>query len=146
MATIGRRAAPVGFWVVAGLLTAWGALGCYACLQQLLYGAEAMGSPSDYDLQLYASLPSWYNGVYAIATVSGFLGGVALLLRSSFARLLFGMSLLAVVVQFGWLFAATDIIQAKGAAQVVPFPIFIAAVALFAIWYTGLAQRRGWIA
>ena len=145
MATIGRRAVPVGFWVVAGLLTAWGALGCYACLMQLLHGAAAMGDASDYDLALYASLPSWYDGVYAIAVVSGFLGGIALLLRSSLSRTLFGMSLMAVVVQFGWLFAATDIIAQKGAAAVVPFPVVIAAVTLFAIWYTRLAERRGWI-
>jgi hypothetical protein len=146
MATIGGRTAPGQFWAVAGLLTAWGALGCYACLQHLLHGAEALGSPSDYDLALYASLPSWYDGVYAVAVVAGFLGGIALLMRSSFARMLFAMALIAVVVQFGWLFATTDIVAAKGALAVVPFPAFIFAVTLLSIWYTGFAQRRGWIA
>jgi hypothetical protein len=143
MAAIGSRRAPGYFWAAAGMLTAWGALGCYACLQQLLHGAEAMGPASDYDLQLYASLPSWYDGVYAIAVVSGLLGGIALLMRSSLARMLFGMSLMAVVVQFGWLFATTDIVAVKGAVAVVTFPSVIVAVTLFAIWYAGLPSGAG---
>ena len=37
------------------------------------------------------------------------------------------------------------IIAVRGAAQVVPFPVFIAAVALFGVWLSGHARRRGWI-
>ena len=33
----------------------------------------------------------------------------------------------------------------KGPANVLPFPIFIAAVAAFGIWLSRLARRRGWI-
>ena len=46
---------------------------------------------------------------------------------------------------FGYAFAATDLIAHKGLVQVLPFPLFIAAVGVFSIWFTGLAMRRGWI-
>jgi hypothetical protein len=147
MATIGarRRGVPASFWVVALLLTAWGAMGVFACVQQFRLGADAMGPASDYDRALYAALPGWYNYLYALAVGSGFLAALALLMRSSVARMLFIVSLVAVALQFGWLFVTTDIIGEKGAANVVPFPLFIAAVAAFAIWYAGHSARRGWI-
>ena len=76
---------------------------------------------------------------------SGLAAALALVLRSALARPLFLVSLVAVIVQFGWLFVATDIIAVRGATQVVPFPVFIAAVALFGVWLSGHARRRGWI-
>ena len=33
-----------------------------------------------------------------------------------------------------------------GQGQVLPFPLFIAAVGGFSIWFAGLATKRGWIA
>jgi len=143
--TRGRPATPVWFTIVVMVLVIWGAVGVFACVQQIRLGAEAMGPADAYYRRLYASFPTWYNGVYAIATGSGLAAALALVLRSALARPLFLVSLVAVIVQFGWLFVATDIIAVRGAAQVVPFPVFIAAVALFGVWLSGHARRRGWI-
>lgn len=143
--TTARPAAPMWFTLVAFVLVIWGAAGVFACIQQIRLGADAMGQADDYYRRLYASFPVWYNGVYALATGSGLAAAVALLLRSAHARPLFLVSLIAVMVQFGWLFLATDIIAVRGAAQVVPFPVFIAAIALFGVWLAGHARRRGWI-
>jgi hypothetical protein len=145
MAITGRARPPLWFWIVGILLLLWGLAGCAACIQQFRLGAEAMGPATDYDRALYASLPAWYNWVYAIATFGGLLGSLLLLARSSTARLLYIVSLVAVVVQFGWLFATSDIVAQKGAATVLPFPIGIALIALFEVWFAGFAARRGWI-
>ena len=140
-----RRKAPGWFTVAGVLLTVWGMLGCYACAMQFLHGAEAMGPATEYDRTLYASLPVWYNSVYAVAVATGFAGAVALLVRSALARPLFLISLIAVIIQFGWLFATTDIVAHKGAATVLPFPVLIVAIAAFGAWLAGRAIRRGWI-
>ncbi len=145
MSRIGRAQAPMGFWIVAVVLTLWGAIGVFACLQQLRLGADAMGPADDYYRALYARLPGWYNIVYAVATGAGFLGSVALLARSRHARPLFIASLVAVIVQFGWLFATTDMIAVRGFAVAAGFPIFILLVAIFQVWLAGVAIRRGWI-
>lgn len=142
--SFGRRA-PAWFRVVGIILVLWGAVGCYACVQQFRLGAAAMGPATDYDRALYASLPGWYDLCYAVAVGAGLLGAIALLARSAVARLAFAVSLIAVVVQFGWLFATTDIVAVKGAALVLPFPAFIAAVAVFEVWLAGHARRRDWI-
>lgn len=145
MVMVGRTKAPAWFWIVAVLLTLWGAMGVFACIQQFRLGADAMGPADDYYRALYAALPAWYNIVYAVATGLGFIGSVALLLRSRLARPLFLVSLIAVIIQFGWLFATTDMIAVRGFAVAAGFPIFILAVAVFQVWLTGLAIGRGWI-
>ncbi|AXJ96280.1 MULTISPECIES: hypothetical protein [unclassified Sphingomonas] len=137
--------APGWFRIVALVLLVWGAIGCFACVQQFRLGAEAMGPADDYQRALYAALPSWYNAVYAVATGTALLGAIALLARSALASPLFAISLAAVVVQFGWLFATTDIIAHRGALTVVPFPLVIAAIAAGSLWLAWHARARGWI-
>jgi hypothetical protein len=137
---------PTWFRIVAVLLVLWGLMGVGACVQQLRLGAEAMGPASAYDRALYASLPAWYNGIYAVAVGAGLLGSLALIARRRIAVTLYLVSLVAVVVQFGWLFAATDIVAVRGAGTVVPFPLFIAGVAAFQLWLARRAAARGWIA
>ncbi|MES2336604.1 MAG: hypothetical protein V4537_00745 [Pseudomonadota bacterium] len=145
MASYIRQKAPTWFRIVAVVLLLWGAMGCYACVQQFRLGAEAMGPADDYSRALYAALPAWYNWVYAVAVGAGFLGSVALSLRSSAARGLYVLSLIAVLIQFGWLFATTDMIAVRGFAATALFPILIVGIAVFQIWLAGLARRRGWI-
>jgi hypothetical protein len=138
------RPAPFWFWVIAALLTFWGLIGCYACYEQLMHGPAAMGATTKYDRALYASLPEWYNYAYGVAVAAGLFGGISLLLRLGWAGLLFLVSLIAAVVQFGYLFIATDIVVKKGPVVVLPFPIFIVAVGVFAIWFAVTAYRRDW--
>ena len=139
------RQVPLWFRITAVILLLWGAAGCYACLQQFRLGADAMGPASAYDRALYAALPVWYNAVYAVAVGTGLLGALALLTRSVLAVPLYAISLVAVIVQFGWLFAATDIIAVRGVAPVVPFPVFIVALGVFSLWLSRHARRRRWI-
>lgn len=135
---------PGWFVVVVVLLLLWGAMGVFACVQQFRLGADAMGPASDYDRALYARLPVWYNAVYAVAVGTGFLAALALLARSTLAIPLATISLVAVIVQFGWLFATTDMIAVKG-VWVTYFPLLIAAIALFSLWLARLARTRRWI-
>ena len=120
-------------------------MGCFACVSQIRQGAAAMGPVDDWSLRYYAALPAWYNPVYAVATFGGLLGGLALLARRRQALILFWISLTAVIVMFGYAFAATDLIAHKGLGHVLPFPLFIAAVGAGSIGFTYYAMRRGWL-
>ena len=137
---------PIWFWPVAVALLIWNLIGCYFCLQQFRFGAEAMKPTTDYDRALYARLPGWYDYCYALAVGAGALGGVLLLLRNAGALWLFVVSLVALVIEFGYLFTATDVIAKKGFGRVVPFPAFIAVISVLAIWFACCAKGRGWIA
>lgn len=138
---------PLWFWAIGVVLLLWGLIGCFAAYTQITTGPEAWGDPAnaEYNRQLYASLPAWFNWVYALAVGSAAVGALALALRRAVARPIFILSAIAVVIQFGYSFLATDLIAHKGVAMTVPFPLFILAVAVFSVWFAGLSQRRGWL-
>ncbi len=93
---------PIWFWIVALLLVLWEGYGVYMCVDQFQHGAMSAGwDHSAYGQALYAKLPKWYNWDYAIATFGGLLGALALLLRERRSVILFIISLIAVIINFG---------------------------------------------
>ncbi|TPG22604.1 hypothetical protein EAH87_02025 [Sphingomonas koreensis] len=136
---------PAWFWIVAALLLLWEAVGVYACFYQVRLGPDAWPNNDDYDRALYASLPVWYNWVYAIATGAGLLGAIALIARRSIATPLLIVSLVAIVVMFGYVLGATDLIAHKGFATAAGFPIVIFLLGLLAVYLARLAGKRGWL-
>jgi hypothetical protein len=146
MAAYIRQRPPAWFTAVAVLLILWGAAGCASLYAHIAFGPALNPAATDWDRAYYAALPIWFNFDYAVAVFGGLFGAIALAMRSRAAKPFFILSLAAVVVQFGYIFLATDAIAQKGAAATLPFPLFIAAVAVFQIWFARHARRRGWIA
>ena len=72
-------------------------------------------------------------------------GAIALLMRSRQAMRLYVLSLVGVVIQFGYVFVGTDLVAHKGAAATVPFPMFIALMACVQIVLARFAAKRGWV-
>ncbi|KQT32923.1 hypothetical protein ASG29_10100 [Sphingomonas sp. Leaf412] len=128
------------------MLLLWGVAGCVSLWSHVVYGAEAMGAATDYDRAFHRALPTWFAFVYAAAVGAGLLGAIALLARSRLAVPLSVVSLVAVVVQFGYALGLTDLVAVKGAAATVPFPLLILAVASFQLWLARRAAARRWIA
>ena len=144
-ATIATVRPPRWFWIVAALITLWGAIGCLAAWMQIGMGPAEIAALPEADRLIWANLPGWFHALYAGAVITSLVGGVALLLRSGHARTLLLLSLVLVVAQFGYVFLATQTVALKGAAATVPFPLFIIAVAVAELWFAGVALRRGWI-
>ena len=145
MASYVRQKPPAWFVVIAILLVLWGLTGCASLYFHIAYGPAMNPDATDWDRAYFAALPIWFTLIYAVAVGAGALGSVALLMRSKLAVPLYILSLIAVVIQFGYVFAATDLIAHKGVAATVPFPLVIAALAVFQIWFAKRAERRGWI-
>lgn len=136
---------PKWFTLAAVLLLLWGIAGCVAFYSQTRFGADAIPGATDYDRRLFASLPTWFSVVYGVAVGGGVLGALGLLVRSRWAVTSFAISLVAVVIQFGWTFLATDLLAVKGPAETVPFPMLIIALAAFQLWLARHGRRKGWL-
>lgn len=145
MASIVATKPPVSFWVIAALLTAWGLMGCLAAWMQLGVSAADLAKMPEPDRSIWLAMPGWAKAVYIGAVATGLAGATALLLRRAVARPLFLVSLVLVVVQFGYTFFGTDLLTLKPPVETVPFPLFIIAVGVFQLWYAGFAAKRGWI-
>ena len=141
----GRLKPPVWFWIVAILIVAWGGMGVVAFYADRTMNAAALAQLSEYDRHFRATQPLWTIWAYGIAVWTGLIGAIALLAKSRRAHPIFVVSLVAVVLLFGWVFVATDMIAVKGPLQATGFPIFIAVAAVFQIWFADYARKREWI-
>ncbi len=135
---------PTWFWIVSVVFLLWACVGLFAFYSQVL-DAAAIAALDPYDRHTLTSMPVWLKAVYATAVIAATLGGVLLLLRSARARLLYLVSLVSVIVQFGYTLGATDLIAVKGFAVAAGFPIFIIVMGVVQLWFARLATGRGWL-
>jgi len=108
--------APTWFWVVAVILLLWSMAGLAALYGHMSIDAKALAAMSDYDRTYFKALPLWFAYDFALATITAFVGAVCLLARRAIAMPLYLFSLIGVLIQFGWMLGATDIIAVKGDA------------------------------
>lgn len=141
--TVAKR--PGWFIILVSVLIVWGLAGCAAFYAHVAYGPAIDPHATDWDRAYFAALPGWFTWDYAVAVGAGLLGSIALLARSKVAGPLYILSLVAVVIQFGYVFFATDMLAHKGAAMTVPFPLFIIAMAVLQVWLAGYARDRNWV-
>lgn len=134
---------PRSYWLIAVVALLWMLIGVLAWFMDLLMSEAALAQMSEAQRQLYLTRPQWIFIVYAIAIFAGLLGAIGLLVRRSWATPAFGVSLVAVVVQFAYTFWVMDAIRLLGAAQVVPFPLVIFAIGAFLLWFSRRAGQRG---
>jgi hypothetical protein len=137
---------PGYYWAIAALLLLWGLAGIFAFYSQVNMGPAELAALPPAQRESFSSLPSWAWAAYGIGTIAGTVGSVLLLVRRALARPAFVVSLIAVVIQFGYAFTLGHMLELVPPAEAIPFPAFICAMAIFEIWFASLAIRRGWIA
>lgn len=146
MAYTGTKAAtPRWYWAVAALAVLWELAGCVAYVTQVSMSPADMAALPAAQRDIWQATPTWVTAAYAIAVWSGLAGGVGLLLRRRWARPAFIVSLIAVLIQFGWTFLATDILRTMPLADSAPFPAFIVGAALLTVWFSSFAVKTGWL-
>ena len=142
-AAIDPRRPPGWFWVVGVLVALWMLVGVLAWCVDLGMSAERLAQMPAAQQHLYATRPQWVFVVYAIAVFTGLAGAILLLLRHKLAKTLFLVSLLAAIVQFGYIFAAMDALALLGPSMALPLPAMVIAVGLFTVWYARWCARHG---
>lgn len=129
---------PIWFWIVSIIALVWNAMGVNAYLQQA-YNTERyreMYTPEQ--LEIAANLPSWVTAAFAIAVFAGALATIGLLLRKSWSVKLWLLSLLAVIVQMGYLLI-------NGYASSIVMTIMIIVFALVFVWFARKSEANGWL-
>ena len=139
-------ARPGWFIVAVVVLSLWAIAGVAAFAAHVLAGETMAAEQGAWDLAYFRALPAWFAWVYGTATLASLGGAIALWMRSRHAVLLYAVSLVAVLIQFGYVFLGTGLVAHKGAAATVPFPALIVLMGLIQIAVARMALRRGWIA
>lgn len=137
---------PTWYWVVSGLAVLWMLFGVMAWVMDLMTDEASLAELSEAQRQLFAARPQWLFVVYGVAIFSGLAGAIGLLLRKSWASMLFGLSLAAIIIQFGYTFIAMRAVELLGAAAAIPFPLVIFLIGVALLWFAHRSRKAGWIA
>jgi hypothetical protein len=135
---------PTWVLVVSILLLLWSLMGLWSFYSQVTMTPETMAALPEGERNIWAAMPGWLWGLYAVAVGAGFIASIGLLLRKAWAQPAWLVSLIAVVIQFGYVFAATPILKTVGPSAII-FPAFIIIVAAVAWWLAGMWKAKGWL-
>lgn len=138
-------AVPRSYWVVSGIALVWMLFGVMAWTMDFLMDDAALAQLPEAQRQLYMIRPQWLFIVYGVAIGAGLIGAIGLLLRRAWATIALAVSLAAIVVQFGYTFAALGAYQLLGPSSVI-FPLLIFGIGVFLLWYARRARRNAWLA
>lgn len=133
---------PRTFWIVAGMLLVWALIGDAAYLSQVTADLGELAKTDPSTARAFATMPGWAWSAYAVAVWVATAAAIALLLRRRIAAPLYAVSLVGVLVQFGWTFFGSSVLAEKGASAAI-FPVVIIAIAVFSLWYTRRKTQEG---
>lgn len=122
--------APRSFLATGIVLLLWNLMGMAAFITQYSADLTRLAKTDPYTANIFATMPGWAWAAYAIAVGAGTLGATLLLLRKAAAAPLFLLSIIGVIVQFGYSFLHTDLLAVKGITAAL-FPAVILIVAIF---------------
>ena len=135
---------PMSFWIIAVVALVWNLAGVATYISDVTLSEEALAQLSEEHRGLREATPVWVTGAYAIAVFAGALGAVSLLLRRNWAVPLFGASIIAVLVQMGFMFIAINAAAVLGASAMI-MPAVIIAAGAFLFMYAMNAKSKGWL-
>lgn len=135
---------PTWFWVVAVLAVLWNLMGCFAYYSDVTMTPEMLAELPPADQALRAAAPAWITGAYAVAVFVGLAAAIALCLKNKVAIPLFIVSLVAVVVQMGYISFGMNAVEIRGAVSLV-FPVVIIVLGALQLWFSLHAKGRGWL-
>ena len=135
---------PKWFWIVSVLALLWNIMGVMAYLKDAFMSVEDLEKLTQAERLLYESQPAWATAAFAIAVWGGTLGCIALLLRKKWARPVFLISLIGIVVQLVYAFFLSNSFEVYGPGAVA-MPIIVALIGILLVFFSGKAQNKGWI-
>ncbi|MCB0466483.1 MAG: hypothetical protein KDC78_12550 [Aequorivita sp.] len=135
-----------GFWIIAVLALFWNLIGVFFwIMEHFLMTEEMKAAYPPEELELMNSTPSWGIYVYGIAVFGGLLASVLLVMRKKMAIAIFGISLLAILIQMGYWVFGMDAVGIMGPKSLI-MPLIVIAIAIFEYFYSKGAARNGWLA
>jgi hypothetical protein len=142
--------APKWYWAISIGALLWYLFGFFVYYSSVTVTSEQLGKwvtdgtyTQDY-VDYMQSIPSWATAAFAIATSSGVLASLCLLLKKKWAKLLFVVALISALIMYLQAFVLS------GKASVFPgfdfvIAAFVVVIAIFLIWFSKMAAGKTWL-
>ena len=128
------------FWIISSIALFWNIMGVVAYLGQAYMTDEALSLLAENEQAYYANVPAWVTAAFAIAVFSGFLGSLALVLKKKWAKPLFLLSFVTVVVQVDYNLFIQEFVALTGSRAILP--IITIVIAAFLVWFANDAVGK----
>jgi hypothetical protein len=128
------------FWVIGAVALIWNAAGVINFFAQM--NPDVVAAYRESERAIVEGRPAWATGAFAIAVFGGALGCLLLLLRKSAAFYMFIVSLLGVIAT---MIHTLGVGIEFGPGEIVGIILMPLVLAAFLIWYSKLAESKGWI-
>lgn len=129
---------PFWYWIVSAIAFIWNAAGVDQYIGQAYETERWKSSLTTEQLELAKSAPAWVTAVFAIAVFFGLLGSLGLILKKSWSKPFFLVSLIAVIIQMGYYFS-------EGYTDNMGMSIMIIVFAIFLVWFSKFSSKKGWL-
>ncbi|MEH6657260.1 hypothetical protein [Leeuwenhoekiella marinoflava] len=131
------------FWIISTIAVLWNLMGIFAFMGQAFVSSAMLAElPAD-QAELIRNTPQWLTGIFAIATVTGLLGSILLVLRRKSATTLFFISAVGVLIQMGYSFFATDALQVYGIVEGLIMPLIVILSAVYLYFFSVKSSKKG---
>lgn len=121
------------FWIISIIALLWNIMVVIAYLGQAYITNEALALMPEAEKAYYTNVPAWVTAAFAFAVFSGFLGSLALMFKKKWAKPMFILSFIAVVVQVIYNLLIQDFVAVSGARVILP--LITVAIAAFLVWF-----------
>ncbi|MEL4280499.1 MULTISPECIES: hypothetical protein [Shewanella] len=141
---IGVAKAPLWFYFVSFVSLLWNIMGLLAFVIQMTMTPEAMAQMSPDQIKLYESTPAWLDCVFGFAVVSGVIGCLLLLIKKAFSYKVLVASLVAVLLQMGYVFGIQQAAAVLGSDALI-MPSVVILWGVFLVWFSRFAVTKHWL-
>lgn len=135
---------PAWFYVLAGLALLWNVAGLLAVVADLRLSAADIAALPPEQQAMYAARPLWSVVGSVVAVVAGTLASLLLLLRKHWAILLFGISLVGVVIQDLGIFVVAGAAKTGDMTPLV-LQSLVLVIAVALLVFARRARANGWL-
>ncbi len=135
---------PTWFWVVSIIFLMWNLMGIMSYITHTTISEEALMALPQAERDLYGSYPLWTQIVFAISVFAGTLGCIGLLIKKKWAKFLFIISFISIVVQMYHSLFMTAAMDVYGPSSVI-MPILLIVIAGVLIWFASYSIKKAWL-
>ncbi|MFZ2284277.1 MAG: hypothetical protein WAV86_10410 [Lutibacter sp.] len=131
------------FWIISVAALIWNIMGVIAYLDQAYMTEEVLKALPEGEQAYHNNVPAWVTAVFAIAVFAGLFGCLGLLLRKKWATILFVISIIAVIAQSTYNLFIQKFMEVP--LQHMIWSIVVIVIAIFLVWFSSNATKKGWV-
>lgn len=143
MATTARARTPAHLWIIGILALLWNAFGCYDYWMTETANQAYLSQYPPEIMTYMSGLPKWTTAAWALGVWGGLAGSILLLARSRYALLAYLLSAIGAVAGLGYEMFLTQMPASMKTGAMAAIPWIAILIALFLLWYSWNAEKRG---